>query len=121
MSRYEFRGPDIEIRITDPAIEGGIGIRIEHASGAALLVRSVIPKETSEGLVASITGFDGILYEVTIDREWQSVELRSNSDSPILGGEKMLRGQRCEAAEQQLGPTRITGDETTAPIPVDEE
>lgn len=121
MSRYEFRGPDLELRVIDPAIEGGVGVRIEHASGAALLVRSVEPARTQEGLHVTITGFDGSRFSVHIDPAWQTAQVTSDRPTPILGGADAAVARRDEAAEKREGTVRVTGDETTMPITVDDE
>lgn len=121
MPRYEFRSPGLRVRLVDPAIEGGVGVRIEHDSGAALLVRSVIAKKTEAGLHVDVTGFDGTQFAIDVDPEWASVQIRSSSPTPILGGGQEAAALRAKAAESESGPVRVTGDETTMPINVDED
>lgn len=121
MARYEFRAPGSRVRIVDPAIEGGVGVRIEHDSGAALIVPSVIGERTQVGLRFDIVGFDGTHFVIELPDDRSQVSIRAEPTSPILGGRDQIIAARTPEHEKASGPVRVTGDETTMPIAVDDE
>lgn len=121
MPKYEYRGLGLSVRLTQPAVEGGVGLYIEHESGAALMVPSVEVRSTQDGLRADVTGFDGTCFEVEVRADFSEVEVRASSPSAIIGGGTRAVAKRRADLEAPRGPVRVTGDESTMPIEVDEE
>ena len=120
MPKYEYRAEGLRVRITHPAPEGGIGVRIEHDSGAALIVASCPAHVTQDGLTASVRGFDGNLFDVRVSKAWEQVDLAAEQPTPILGGGRAVRLNRRTDLEREPTSVRVSGDEATMPIPVDE-
>lgn len=120
MPKYEFRGDGLSVRVTQPSREGGISLYIEHESGAALIVPSADAVATQDGLRARVSGFDGTSFEVALSGDHQRVEITASTPSPILGGRREAIATRRTDLEGPRGPVRVTGDESTMPIDVDE-
>jgi hypothetical protein len=120
MRRYEFRSTGLRVRLVDPAIEGGVGIRVEHDSGAALIVASVFGEETEDGLQLEVVGFDGTRFDFSIDAHWRTITMRASVATPIFGGETSASALRVQEKEETSGKVRVTGTETTMPIDVGE-
>lgn len=121
MPKYEYRGEGLSVRVTDPAIEGGVGIRIEHESGAALIVQSAEAEKSQDGLRVKLTGFDGNGFDVTVTDGWGRVIVHAESATPILGGGQTAEATRRPDLERTPDKVRVTGDEATMPIDVDED
>lgn len=109
------------MQVVDPAIEGGIGVRIEHTSGAALIVPSTEAERRGGVRCVRIVGFDGTHFEIDIADDHETVSIRATVPTPILGGQRAASATRAPQLEKQLGAVRVTGDETTMPISVDED
>ena len=121
MPKYEYRGERLSVRVTDPAIEGGVGIRIEHDSGAALIVPSVRASKSQDGLHVRLTGFDGNTFEVTVTDGWGRVIVSAERETPILGGGSAAQASRRPELEREPDQVRVTGDEATMPIDVEDD
>ncbi len=122
MQRYEFKGVGLRVRLVDPAVEGGVGIRVEHDSGAALIVASVYGESDGDGLHLKITGFDGTRFDFRVDTHWRRIVMKASMDTPIFGGHRTATADRVQEGREKapLSTVRVTGNETTMPIDVDD-
>lgn len=120
MPKYEFRAEGLSVRVTHPTREGGVGVYIEHTSGAALMVPSTQAERTQDGLHARVSGFDGTHFEIIVRGDFAEAEIRASTPSPIIGGDTRATAARRKDLEGGRGPVRVTGDESTMPIDVEE-
>lgn len=120
MARYDFHGPGLKVRLTDPAVEGGVGVRIEHESGAALIVPSAPSHPQKDGLRVRVTGFDGTDFTLKIAPGFEQVEVQASRATAILGGQTAGVALRVEVGQNKPAPVRVTGHESTMPIDLDE-
>lgn len=120
MTVRRFKATGLEIRLIDLGPGRGTRVDIEHATGAALLVprADVVPME--RGLRFSITCFDGVELCLDLDGSGEELVVASTAPTPLLGGATRVSAKRIAADERRPGALRVTGDEATMPIPVDE-
>ncbi len=113
-----YRDDDVDVRIRGVEF-GDAHITIEHGSGAALIVPACKPHKTDKLITLKTVGFDGTSFEILLDDEANTITIRASSASPILGGEV----ERTVPRRENLSPSgavRVTGNEQTMPIAVDE-
>ncbi len=116
MARFDFTGPGLKVRLTDPAIEGGVGLRIEHHSGAALIVSSTSPTRDERGVHLEVTGFDGTRFQVHLSPDGDHVRIVASQVTAILGGQAQAQCHHVPSAPTSPAPVRLTGHEATMPI-----
>ncbi len=113
---YEDEHLKVQVRDLGEDASSPVKVHIEHKTGAALIDPECNPKRTGESLHLKTTGFDGTRFHVIVTEETVSIE--ASAPTPILGGEKRATIPRAEGpTPQQLG-VRVTGHESTMPIPV---
>lgn len=119
MTHRRYETPEVTVDVRGLFTDHGVRLNIEHTSGAALIVPRADTTEIDGGVRLVTTGFDGTEYTVDILEE--TVVVKSNVPSQILGGLDHLEANRVEVKKSDLGPLRVTGDEETMPIQVGDD
>ncbi len=118
MSHRRYATPDVIVDVRD--LDGDdVRLNIEHITGAALIVPRAPVNAFGGGKRIETTGFDGTAYVVEFDEA--KSRITSSAPSVILGGASTLQVPRVAVDKKDIGPLRVTGDEETMPIPVDDD
>ncbi len=113
---YEDEHLKVQVRDLGEDASSPVKVHIEHKTGAALIAPECVPERAGEELRLSTTGFDGTRFFILVTEETLTIE--ASAATPILGGQKRATVPKAEPpTPQQLG-VRVTGHESTMPIPV---
>lgn len=115
MSERRYVDHALEVRLSVNATSARL--RLEHKSGAALIVPDAPLCPTEGGARLTVSTFDGV--QLILEAHHDALRISASGPTALLGDRTECTLPR-GPDRTDTGPTRVTGDESTMPIPLDD-